>query len=109
MLYIRLFTQPLQNLSQAASSVQSMAAACERVFEFLEEPEMADESGKTQRIEHVRGDISFDHVAFGYDPERTIIRDFSDKVKAGQKIAIVGPTGAGKTTMVNLLMRFYEL
>jgi len=109
MLYIRLFTQPLQNLSQAAGSVQSMAAACERVFEFLEEPEMADESGKTQRIEHVRGDISFDHAAFGYDPERTIIRDFSDEVKAGQKIAIVGPTGAGKTTMVNLLMRFYEL
>jgi ATP-binding cassette, subfamily B, multidrug efflux pump len=109
MLYIRLFTQPLQNLSQAAGSVQSMAAACERVFEFLEEPEMADESGKTQRIENVRGDISFDHVAFGYDPERTIIHDFSDEVKAGQKIAIVGPTGAGKTTMVNLLMRFYEL
>lgn len=109
MLYIRLFTQPLQNLSQAAGSVQSMAAACERVFEFLEEPEMEDESGKTQRIENVRGDISFDHAAFGYDPERTIIRDFSEKVRSGQKIAIVGPTGAGKTTMVNLLMRFYEL
>ena len=109
MLYIRLFTQPLQNLSQAAGSVQSMAAACERVFEFLEEPEMEDESGKTQRIGNVRGDISFDHVAFGYDPERTVIHDFSDEVRAGQKIAIVGPTGAGKTTMVNLLMRFYEL
>jgi ATP-binding cassette subfamily B multidrug efflux pump len=109
MLYIRLFTQPLQNISQAASSVQSMAAACERVFEFLAEPEMADESGKTKEIQNVRGDISFSHVRFGYDPERVVIKDFSDDVRSGQKIAIVGPTGAGKTTMVNLLMRFYEL
>ena len=109
MLYIRLFTQPLQNISQAAGSVQSMAAACERVFEFLAEPEMAGEGGKTKEIQNVRGDISFSHVRFGYGPERVIIRDFSHEVKAGQKIAIVGPTGAGKTTMVNLLMRFYEL
>ncbi len=109
MLYIRLFTQPLQNISQAASSVQSMAAACERVFEFLAEPEMADESGKTAEIQNARGDISFEHVRFGYDPERIVIKDFSADIRAGQKIAIVGPTGAGKTTLVNLLMRFYEL
>lgn len=109
MLYIRLFTQPLQNISQALSSVQSMAAACERVFAFLNEPEMEDESWKTDTLTEVKGDVSFDHVRFGYTPDKTIIQDFSSEIRAGQKIAIVGPTGAGKTTVVNLLMRFYEL
>jgi len=109
MLYIRLFTQPLQNLSQAGSSVQSMAAACERIFEFLGEKELEDESGKTKRITDVSGNVTFKNVEFGYDPEKIIIHDFSANAEAGQKIAIVGPTGAGKTTMVNLLMRFYEI
>lgn len=109
MLYIRLFTQPLQNISQALSSVQSMAAACERVFEFLDEEEMEDESGKTRTLSSVQGDIAFEHVSFEYRLSQPTIRDFSAQVKAGQKIAIVGPTGAGKTTMVNLLMRFYEI
>ena len=109
MLYIRLFTQPLQNISQALQSVQSMAAACERVFEFLEEEEMEDESGKTAVLSEVKGDIAFEHVSFEYRLSQPTIRDFSAQVKAGQKIAIVGPTGAGKTTMVNLLMRFYEI
>ena len=79
------------------------------MFEFLNEPELSDESQKTRRLTSVKGEVEFDHVKFGYDPERIIIHDFSAKVKPGQKIAIVGPTGAGKTTMVNLLMRFYEL
>lgn len=109
MLYIRLFTQPLQNISQAASSVQTMAAACERVFDFLEEDEMEDESDKTARIESPRGEVDFHHVRFGYDEDIDIIHDFSAKAPAGKKIAIVGPTGAGKTTLVNLLMRFYEV
>ena len=109
MLYIRLFTQPLQNISQAATSVQSMAAACERIFEFLHEEELEDESGRTAKIVDVKGDVVFNHVRFGYDPEKMIIRDFSAEAAAGRKIAIVGPTGAGKTTMVNLLMRFYEI
>jgi len=109
MLYIRLFTQPLQNLSQAGSSVQSMAASCERIFEFLGEKELEDESGKTKKIADVSGNVTFKNVEFGYDPEKIIIHDFSAGAKAGQKIAIVGPTGAGKTTMVNLLMRFYEI
>ena len=109
MLYIRNFTYPLQNISQALQSVQSMAAACERVFAFLEAEEMEDESGKTAQLSEVRGDVSFDHVNFEYKWNQPIIRDFSAQVKAGQKIAIVGPTGAGKTTIVNLLMRFYEV
>ena len=109
MLYIRLFTQPLQNISQAATSVQSMAAACERVFEFLEEEEMADESEKALRLDKACGQIDFQHVQFGYAPEKTVIHDFSAQVMPGQKVAIVGPTGAGKTTLVNLLMRFYEI
>ena len=109
MLYIRLFTQPMQNISQAMSSVQSMAAACERVFEFLDEAEMDDESGKTEMLTRINGDVTFEHVKFGYREDKIIIHDFSDEIKAGQKIAIVGPTGAGKTTLVNLLMRFYEL
>jgi len=109
MLYIRLFTQPMQNISQAMSSVQSMAAACERVFEFLNEEEMEPESEKTEKITSIKGNVTFEHVKFGYLDDKFIIHDFSSKVKAGQKIAIVGPTGAGKTTLVNLLMRFYEL
>ena len=109
MMYIRLFTQPLNQIAQSTTNLQRAAAAGERVFEFLEEPEMEDESGKTAHIDKARGDVTFRHVRFGYSPERTVIRDFSAEAKAGQKIAIVGPTGAGKTTMVNLLMRFYEL
>lgn len=109
MLYIRLFTQPMQNISQAMSSVQSMAAACERVFEFLDEEEMESENEKTERLTSIKGDITFEHVKFGYLEDKVIIHNFSSEVKAGQKIAIVGPTGAGKTTLVNLLMRFYEL
>ena len=109
MLYIRNFTYPLQNISQALQSVQTMAAACARVFEFLDEEEMADESGKKLWLSDVRGDISFEHVRFGYNPDKIIVKDFTDEIQAGQKIAIVGPTGAGKTTIVNLLMRFYEL
>jgi len=109
MVYIRLFTQPLQNISQAATSVQTMAAACERVFDFLDEDEMPQERDTTGVLKDVKGDVAFSHVAFGYTDEREIIHDFSAKAHAGQKIAIVGPTGAGKTTLVNLLMRFYEL
>nr|WP_169080742.1 ABC transporter ATP-binding protein [Bifidobacterium sp. DSM 109960] len=113
MMYIRLFTQPLSQFAQAFQNLQRCAAASERVFGFLEEPEMDDESGKQallgQNGQPVRGDVEFNHVQFGYEPGKTIIHDFSASVKSGQKIAIVGPTGAGKTTMVNLLMRFYEI
>lgn len=108
MLYVRLFTQPLSQLAQAATSLQSAAAASERVFTFLDEEELTDESGKTARLDQVEGRVDFDHVRFGYDPAKPVIHGFSANVKSGQKIAIVGPTGAGKTTMVNLLMRFYE-
>ena len=109
MMYIRQFTNPLNQIAQAMTSMQSMTAASERVFEFLEGEEMEDESHKTTMLEDARGDVEFKHVRFGYDPEKIIIHDFSAHAKPGQKIAIVGPTGAGKTTMVNLLMRFYEL
>lgn len=109
MVYIRLFTQPLSTLAQATTTLQSTAAACERIFDFLDEEEMSDESSKTKHIDTVAGDVSFDHVKFGYTEDKIIIKDFSADIKAGQKIAIVGPTGAGKTTMVNLLMRFYEV
>ena len=113
MMYIRLFTQPLSQFAQAFQDLQRCAAASERVFSFLEEPEMADESDKQALLgvngKPVRGDVEFSHVKFGYDPSKTIINDFSASVKSGQKVAIVGPTGAGKTTMVNLLMRFYEI
>jgi ATP-binding cassette subfamily B protein len=108
MLYIRYFTQPLSQMAQAVQSLQSAGAASSRVFAFLDEEEMEDESQKTARLENVRGDVSFEHVHFGYNPDKTIIHDFNAEVKAGQKVALVGPTGAGKTTMVNLLMRFYE-
>ena len=109
MMYIRQFTNPLAQIAQAMTSLQSTAAAGERVFEFLEEEELSDESSKTKRLDAAKGDVEFKHVKFGYTEDKVIIHDFSAKAKAGQKIAIVGPTGAGKTTMVNLLMRFYEL
>lgn len=108
-IYVRLFTQPLQQLAQSFSNMQSTAAAAERVFEYLGEEELSDESDKTRRLDKVRGDVRFDHVRFGYNPDKVIINDFSVDIKAGQKVAIVGPTGAGKTTIVNLLMRFYEI
>ncbi|QJC50722.1 ABC transporter ATP-binding protein [Paenibacillus albicereus] len=109
MIYIRLFTQPLGQIAQAATNLQAAAAAGERVFEFLEEEELADEGGKTAKLANVKGDVEFRHVRFGYAADKDVIKDFSMKAEAGQKIAIVGPTGAGKTTLVNLLMRFYEL
>ncbi len=109
MVYVRLFTQPLSQIAQAAQNLQSTAAASERVFEFLGEEELDDESSKVETLKNVKGDVEFEHVKFGYDKDKIIIHDFSAHAKAGQKIAIVGPTGAGKTTMVNLLMRFYEL
>lgn len=109
MIYIRLFTNPLSQIAQAATNIQAAAAASERVFEFLSEEEMSDESSKTTVLENVKGDVEFRHVRFGYTPEKIIINDFSAHAMAGKKVAIVGPTGAGKTTMVNLLMRFYEL
>ncbi len=111
MLYVRLFTQPLNQIAQGLSSMQSCAAASERVFEFLNEEEMASEENiktKLNRSE-VKGAITFDHVKFGYNDDKMIIKDFSVKVNPGEKIAIVGPTGAGKTTMVNLLMKFYDV
>ena len=109
--YVRLFTNPLSQIAQAMTSLQSAAAASERIFEFIEAEEMSDESALTKHLDRdkVKGNITFDHVKFGYDSDRIIIKDFSAKVKPGQKIAIVGPTGAGKTTMVNLLMKFYEI
>ncbi|MCH4202544.1 MAG: ABC transporter ATP-binding protein/permease [Bacilli bacterium] len=109
MLYIRLFTQPMSQFAQAANRIQSGAAASERVFSFLDEPELNAEFDKTKALQYVKGDVEFNHVKFGYDSDKIIIPDFSMKAKAGQKIAIVGPTGAGKTTLVNLLMRFYEV
>ncbi|MCD7886648.1 MAG: ABC transporter ATP-binding protein/permease [Clostridiales bacterium] len=110
LIYTRLFESPLRQISQAMTQVQSCAAASERVFEFLEEEEMEDESGKLAEITDVKGAVEFRHVKFAYPnaPEKEIIHDFSAKVQPGQKVAIVGPTGAGKTTMVNLLMRFFE-
>lgn len=107
-IYVRQFTNPLQQIAQSFSNMQSTAAASERVFEYLEEEELEDESKKTEKLEKVKGDVTFSHVKFGYNEDRIIIKDFSADVKAGQKVAIVGPTGAGKTTIVNLLMRFYE-
>ncbi|WP_432806552.1 ABC transporter ATP-binding protein [Niallia circulans] len=109
MLYIRLFTQPLQQIAQAATNLQSTAAASGRVFEFLSEEELAAEEEKTAKLANIKGDVEFKHVRFGYSEEKTIIEDFSVQVAAGQKVAIVGPTGAGKTTLINLLMRFYEI
>lgn len=108
-IYIRLFTQPLSNISQAMTSLQSGTAASERVFDFLEEKELEDESHKEMVLNTVKGDVEFKNVKFGYEENKLIIKDFSVHVKSGQKVAIVGPTGAGKTTLVNLLMRFYEV
>ena len=108
-IYVRLFTQPLSQIAQAFTNLQSASAGCERVFEFLEEKEMADETNKTAKIENVKGNVEFKHVRFGYNPDKPVIKDFSASIKAGQKVAIVGPTGAGKTTLVNLLMRFYDV
>lgn len=110
MMYVRYFTQPLSQIAQAVQSLQSAAAAGERVFEFLEAEEMEAEDGKIETLDHCGGSVEFSHVRFGYeDSDRTIIHDFSAMARPGQKVAIVGPTGAGKTTMVNLLMRFHEI
>ena len=109
--YVRNFTQPIQQLAQVSNMLQSMAAASERVFEFLGEPEEEQNADPARRADPacIDGQVTFDHVKFGYTPEKTVIRDFSCDVKPGQKVAIVGPTGAGKTTMVKLLMRFYDV
>lgn len=110
-IYVRMFTSPLSQIAQALNYLQSSAAASERVFEFLDAEEMPDQKSLTYHLdkEKVKGEIEFSHVKFGYNEGQTIIKDFSAKVKPGQKIAIVGPTGAGKTTMVNLLMKFYDI
>ena len=107
--YIRNFTQPIQQIAQVVNLLQSSAAASERVFEFLEEPEEEQTAENPVSIKDLTGDVQFEHVSFGYNPEKIIIHDFSAEVTDGQKIAIVGPTGAGKTTMVKLLMRFYDV
>ena len=107
--YIRNFTQPIQQVAQVANMLQSTAAASERVFEFLDEKEEDQFAENPVSVEGLQGNVEFEHVHFGYNPEHIIINDFSAKVKEGQKIAIVGPTGAGKTTMIKLLMRFYDV
>ncbi len=110
-LYVRLFTSPLTQIAQGMTNMQTASASAHRIFDFLGSEELSDESGKTQKLTQVKGAVSFDHVRFSYpdSPDKIIIKDFSAEVKPGQKVAIVGPTGAGKTTMVNLLMRFFEL
>ena len=107
--YVRLFSSPLSQIAQGFTSLQSAAAASKRVFDFLDAEPMPDESHLTQHLDHVEGNVEFEHVCFGYEPDKIIIHDFSESIHAGQKIAIVGPTGAGKTTLVNLLMKFYDL
>ena len=109
MTYVRIFTQPIGQMAQGITQLQSASAAMGRVFEFLDEEEMEDESQKTRQLETPEGHVTFEHVRFGYSPDKTIIHDFTAEAKPGQKVAIVGPTGAGKTTMVNLLMRFYDI
>ena len=109
MTYVRIFTQPIGQMAQGITQLQSASAAMGRVFEFLDEEEMEDESQKTRQLETPKGHVTFEHVRFGYSPDKTIIHDFTAEAKPGQKVAIVGPTGAGKTTMVNLLMRFYDI
>lgn len=109
MMYVRQFTQPLAHIAEVMNSLQRAVASGERVFDFLNEPELEDEEEKPNSLINVKGDVEFKHVKFGYTPNKPVIHDFSVQIKAGQKVAIVGPTGAGKTTMVNLLMRFYEL
>lgn len=109
MAYVRIFSQPLSQIAQGITSLQQASAAMGRVFEFLDEEEMEDESHKERQLSNMKGEVVFDRVSFGYTSERTIIHDFSATAHAGQKVAIVGPTGAGKTTIVNLLMKFYEI
>ena len=110
-LYVRLFTSPLSTLAQGMTQMQTAAAAGDHIFDFLHEEELPDESSKQTVLARVRGEVEFEHVRFSYpnDPNKIIIKDFSAHVRPGQKVAIVGPTGAGKTTMVNLLMRFFEI
>lgn len=111
MMYVRLFTSPLTQIAQGMTNLQTSAAASERIFEFLEEPEMDDQKDitKTLSLKDVKGNINFEHIKFSYDGEKNVIKDFSCNVHQGEKVAIVGPTGAGKTTMVNLLMKFYNI
>ena len=110
-MYVRLFTSPLSTLAQGTTQMQTAAAAGDRVFDFLQEEELSDESHKTRSLTEAKGEVVFDHVRFSYpdNPDKVVIKDFSAHVEPGQKVAIVGPTGAGKTTMVNLLMRFFEI
>ena len=110
-LYVRLFTSPLSTLAQGMTQMQTAAAAGDHIFDFLHEEELPDETGKRTALTDVRGEVEFDHVRFSYpnNPDKIIIKDFSAHIRPGQKVAIVGPTGAGKTTLVNLLMRFFEI
>lgn len=110
-IYVSLFQEPLAQIGQASSTIQLGTAACNRVFNFLEKPELDDDSQKPQLLDHknIRGEVEFKDVCFGYDPKKLTIKNFSGKIAPGMKVAIIGPTGAGKTTLVNLLMRFYEL
>ena len=110
-LYVRLFTSPLSTLAQGMTQMQTAAAAGDHIFDFLQEEELSDETGKKEAPSNIRGEVEFEHVRFSYpdNPDKIIIKDFSAHIQPGQKVAIVGPTGAGKTTMVNLLMRFYEI
>lgn len=109
MIYIRLFTQPLSQLAQGVTNLQSTAAASERVFEFLEVEELSNEDNLNKKVKNIKGNVEFKHVHFGYNQDKIIINDFSATIKSGEKVAIVGPTGAGKTTLVNLLMKFYDI
>ena len=110
-LYVRLFTSPLTQIAQGMTNLQTASASAHRIFDFLESEELSDESGKQETLTNVKGAVQFEHVRFSYpdSPDKIIIKDFSADIRPGQKVAIVGPTGAGKTTMVNLLMRFFEL
>lgn len=107
--YIRNFTQPIQQIAQVTNMLQSSAAASERVFEFLDVEEEDQMAKNPVSVDQIEGNVSFEHISFGYDPSKIIVHDFNADVKAGQKVAIVGPTGAGKTTMIKLLMRFYDV
>ncbi len=111
LVYVSLFQEPLAQIGQASSTIQMGTAACNRVFNFLELPELDDDSSKKAMLDHtkIRGEVEFRDVCFGYDPKKLTITNFSGKIKPGMKVAIIGPTGAGKTTLVNLLMRFYEI
>ncbi|WP_410068805.1 ABC transporter ATP-binding protein, partial [Ruminococcus sp.] len=110
-LYVRLFTSPLGQIAQGMTNMQTASASAQRIFDFIESEELSDESDKNSEVPEVKGNVSFENVRFSYPdtPDKVIIKNFSAEVKAGQKVAIVGPTGAGKTTMVNLLMRFFEI